>query len=447
MTSPTPSARSVSSSAGDSVHTTCGSIAGGVVDNSFSDPSSHSPTTSIPSTQHYSRGNEMSERAEVVDSPSPIDIVVEVIKKYTDEEYVLDGVTYYGVSQEQLMCLRTDGKGQSSPRQQARNLASILRGVANAFKQENHIQVALEQFDVAIKYSGGLTCYSRSRVFVSHGKRFMTRLIAAYQDYYKHHPSQLSTLLLAGKPGGGGAQAPPSIVNVYETQYDIDNPVGTLESQFLQLSTAWRELVEESTGQGLWQAERSTAGPRSLGGTVESKMTRSSPRVKSTTSAFSLTSTTGRSSSHQSHSAQSRLTLMAKPSYGAAHDLANREHLQNLAKMCLVADWSAEPPVDFSGNLEDMSRNLPDCHQYYLNKKLLPYFTWKNILQVVVLAVILGFSEVTSRIPKGKKIKDPTPPLIRRLRGIGFRLSESEPRHPSPDEFRDLWDKDLEIGS
>lgn len=390
----------------------------------------------------------MSERAEVVASPLPIDTVVEVIKKHTDEEYVLDGVTYYGVAQELLMRTRTDGNGQSTPRPKARNLASILKGVANAFKEETHIQVALEQFDAAMKNSGGETCYSRSRVFVGHGLRIMARLIVAYQDYYKNHPSQLSTLLLAGQPCGGGVQPPPSISKLYEIGYDINNPVVTLETQFLDLSAAWCELVEELSGQRLLKVERSTAaGPRSVDGTVESKLTRSSPRVKSTTSAFSLTSTTGRSSSHRSHFAQSRLTLVAKPSYGAAHDLANREDLQNLAKMCLVADWSAEPPVDFSGNLEDMSRNLPDCHQYYLNRKLLPYFTWKNILQVVVLAVILGFSEVTSRIPKGKKIKDPTPPLIRRLRGIGFRLSESEPRHPSPDEFRDLWDKDLEIGS
>jgi hypothetical protein len=379
----------------------------------------------IPYSTQLSPWTEMSGTIEVVASPFPIDVVVEAIKRHSEIEFVLDGVAYYGVEQE-LIVGSWAAVQNMSVRRQALHFSGILKEVAKACDETltTQLRAAVAQFEAVLNGSGGRTCRDRSRVFARHGLRIIARLLVAYQDYYLHHPSQLSTLFMSRFSGGRGAAPPPAIVKVYATGYDINNPVATLETQFLGLSAAWCELVQELSGQELLQVERSTGEPRSLRGTVLSKSTCASAELDVTEGEQSLTNPSECSSSHQSRSVENRPTLMVTPS--GVYDLADRQNLRTLAKTCLVHDWSAEPPADFSGNLTSISRNLPDHQQKYLHEQLLPYLTRKRILKVVILAAILGFAEVVRCIPKHKEIKKPSPLLIRRFRGIGFSLLKSK---------------------
>lgn len=411
------------------------------VDHSLFDLTSCAPASTEPSNSTRVSSDTFKSGADFSLSSSVIKTAVGVIKEHklcNGVKFTFDDEMYYGVSESDL-------KGKSTrDRSSVVRLACILQDVTEECKATK-LQDVMSRLLGAVQVSTGRAFHGLSRVYWSHAHRIMAQAVVSFQGYYQRHSDEIATLSRTRVRLSGSGKTPDAIIALYKAEVDIQNPLRTLMRRLESVSNLVCELciVNDSSEQELISGNQLTSANRTVLGTATTGASGSRDEKRS---AYSPTSTTGRSSSHQDHPAESRNTLVVILSYGAS-DLANREHLRKLAKICLVDDLFADPPVDFSQNLVSMSSNLPDQHEKYLHEQLLPYFTSKKILKVVVLATILGFSEVVSRIPKRKKLKRPSPLLIRRLRGIGFGLSRSRGGRSLPDTdlYEDLWNRDIEI--
>lgn len=371
--------------------------------------------------------------------------VVEIIKRRKiATEFTVSEITYYGVSQAQLLLTGKDA--WKSPLETAFHLASVLRDVTDECSEVN-LRVGLRNFEAALQDSVG--CLSIISVYLMHGLRVMANLVVAYQDYYKHHPSRLFTLQTHRDPTKGGRGTPLAIAHVYDSEVNTENYLEVLRGRLETISDAWRGVLEDLLEQKQ-SAERQTDLEASGSlctisvATDQANTAEQDSQFGSKTMEYSGSDATGPSSPDTNRFPEIRQSLLVRLRYGAI-DIANQNHLRGLAKASSEHNWSATPTIDFLGIVPELSEKLAKRHQTYLGGKLLPYLERKKILKVVVLAVILGFWEVVRVLPDGCKIKNPLPKLVRRLRGIGIGLSKSEPQFSSEIPYGDIWIEDIGI--
>lgn len=283
-----------------------------------------------------------------------IEIASRVIKaKLGRIKFQSRGKTYYGVRKQDLEDL-------SHNRQEAMVLASILSEVAHACEATHpqaNLQQAVSLFEMAVEDAATAKCSDGCRSCMDHARRWLARLVVAYQGFYVNNDSEIATFSTVGVVGRKPAHTPiPIGIKRLYAEFDPElSPIQILTWQLSGLSEHLSKLVEEL-----------------------SKSVPVRPR-KASKHSRSFTSKTGKS------------PIVQLPV--AVWSLSNRAVLQGLALNCLRDDLPRDRANAMMEELtsERQSLQLPKSHRNFLKDKLLPDLDAGDVEPHHYLAVLLGY--------------------------------------------------------